>query len=98
MFFFKSTDNKSSFLTNKNFQTQLGRQIVFELELNSNEKMKKFYEEEIKKNSYSNIWKWQEFPFKENMLNTMSDLIPELKKIKENESRFDFDTFEEKND
>lgn len=94
--FFKSGDNKSSFLTNKNFQTQLGRQIVFELELESNEKMKKFYKEEMKKNSYSNIWKWQEFPFKENMLNTMSDLIPELTKIKENECRFDFDTFEEK--
>ena len=50
----------------------------------------------MKKNSYSNIWKWQEFPFKQNMLNTMSDLIPELTKIKENDSRFDFDTFEEK--
>ena len=37
---FKSGDNKSS-LTNKNFQTQLGRQIVFELELETN-KMKKF--------------------------------------------------------
>ena len=36
--------------------------------------------------------------FKQNMLNTMSDLIPELTKIKENDSRFDFDTFEEKND
>ena len=96
--FFKSGDNKSSFLTNKNFQTQLGRQIVFELELETNKKMKKFYEEEMKKNSYSNIWKWQEFPFKQNMLNTMSDLIPELTKIKENDSRFDFDTFEEKND
>ena len=39
---------------------------------------------------------WQEFPFKQNMLNTMSDLIPELTKIKENDSLLDFDTFEEK--
>ena len=50
----------------------------------------------MKKNSYSNIWKWQEFPFKENMLNTMFDLIPELTKIKKNENKFNFDTFEKK--
>ena len=34
--FFKSAI--TSLLTNKNFQTQLGRQIVFELELETNKK------------------------------------------------------------
>ena len=96
--FFKSGDNHSSFLTDKNFQTQLGRQIVYELELECNEKMNKFHINEMKKNSYANIWKWQEFPFKENMLNTMGDLIPELAKIEENENKFDFQTFKKKAD
>ena len=52
----------------------------------------------MKKNSYANIWNWQEFPFKENMLNTMGDLIPELTKIEENENKFDFQTFKKKAD
>jgi len=91
--FFQTGDKTSSFLTNKNFQTQLGRQIVFELELDSNVKMKKFYENEMEKNNYSNIWKWQEFPFKGNMLNTMQDLIPALLQIKKDDNKFDFQTF-----
>ena len=60
--------------------------------------MNKFHINEMKKNSYANIWKWQEFPFKENMLNTMGDLIPELAKIEENENKFDFQTFKKKAD
>jgi len=91
--FFNTGDKKSSFLTDKNFQTQLGRQIVFELELESNGKMIKFNENEINKNSYSNIWKWQEFPFKDNMLNTMENLIPSLLKLQESENKFSFKTF-----
>ena len=39
--FFLNLVITSLFLTNKNFQTQLGRQIVFELELETNKKMKK---------------------------------------------------------
>ena len=94
--FFQTGDKKSSFLTNKNFQTQLGRQIVFELELESNDKMRKFNENEINKNSYSNIWKWQEFPFKDNMLSTIEDLMPSLLKLQENENKFNFKTFTNK--
>jgi len=40
--YFKTKDNRSSFLTNKNFQTQLGRQILFEIELENNKEMMKF--------------------------------------------------------
>ena len=45
----------------------------------------------LKKNKYANIWKWQEFQFKENMLRTMNDLIPKLLDIKSN--KFNFSTF-----
>ena len=56
-------------------------------------------DEILKKNNYANIWKWQEFSFKENMLNTMHDLIPALLEVKrENESnKFNFQIFEKKN-
>ena len=37
-------------------------------------------DEILKKNEYANIWKWQEFAFKENMHKTMHDLAPELEK------------------
>ena len=51
-------------------------------------------EEILTKNSYANIWKWQEFSFKENMLATMNDLIPALSDIKND--KFNFLTFEKK--
>ena len=47
--YFKTKDNRSSFLTNKDFQTQLGRQILFEIELANNKEMNDFYKTEIKK-------------------------------------------------
>ena len=80
--YFRTNKNTSSFFTNKNFQTQLGRQIVFELERQTNPSFKKMSDESIKKNNYTNIWKWQEFAFKENMLKTMNDLIPAILEIK----------------
>ena len=92
--YFKTKDSESSFLTNKNFQTQLGRQIVFELELETNKEMKNFYEKEIKKNSYANVWKWQEFPFKENMAKTMSDLIPSFLNVQKKKDNHNFITFD----
>ena len=92
--YFKTNSPSTSFLTNKNFQTQLGRQIVFEIEKETNSDIKKINKEILKKNIYANIWKWQEFSFKENMLKTMNDLILELLNIKND--KFKFFTFEKK--
>ena len=96
--YFKTNSSTSSFFTNKNFQTQLGRQIVFELEIQTNLKFKNMSEEILKKNNYANIWKWQEFSFKENIYNTMNDLIPAIVKIKKDNksNKFSFQTFEKK--
>ena len=91
--YFKTKDNRSSFLTNKNFQTQLGRQILFEIELANNKEMNDFYKTEIKKNNYASIWKWQEFSFKENMLKTMNDLIPSLLEIEKEAGQYEFKTY-----
>ena len=92
--YFKTSSPSTSFLTDKNFQTQLGRQIVFEIEKETNDDIKNMSNEILKKNKYANIWKWQEFPFKENMFKTMNDLIPALLDIKSN--KFNFSTFEKK--
>ena len=88
--YFKTNSPTSSFFTNKNFQTQLGRQIVFELEIQTNLKFKNMSEEILKKNNYANIWKWQEFAFKENMLKTMNDLIPAILEIKSDSKSIKF--------
>ena len=40
--YFKTNSSTSSFFTNKNFQTQLGRQIVFEVEMQTNNTIKNF--------------------------------------------------------
>ena len=97
--YFKTNKNTSSFFTNKNFQTQLGRQIVFELEKQTNPTFKNMSEEILKKNNYANVWKWQEFAFKENMLKTMNDLIPALLEVKNDSksNKFNFQTFEKNN-
>ena len=96
--YFQTNSDSSSFLTNKNFQTQLGRQIIFEIELQTNNTIKNMSEKILKKNDYANIWKWQEFAFKENMLKTMEDLIPALLKIQKDskDNKFNFQTFEKK--
>ena len=96
--YFQTNSISSSFLTNKNFQTQLGRQIVFETEIEANNTMKEMSDKILKKNNYASIWKWQEFSFKENMLKTMEDLIPALLKIeKDNKNnKFNFQTFKKK--
>ena len=93
--YFKTKSSDTSFLTNKNFQTQLGRQIVFEIEKETNNDMKNIVVEILQKNNYSNIWKWQEFPFNKNILKTMSDLIPRLSDIKNSE--FNYSTFGKNN-
>ena len=96
--YFQTNSISSSFFTNRNFQTQLGRQIVFETEIEANNTIKEMSDKILKKNNYASIWKWQEFSFKENMLKTMEDLIPTLLKIEKNNknNKFNFQTFKKK--
>ncbi len=93
--YFETETLNTSFLTKENFQTQMGRQIVFEVEIKKNKTLKEFYNKIIKKNDYASIWRWQEFSFKENILKTMEDLIPGLQKINTN-NEFKFQTFKNK--
>ena len=95
--YFFSGDQLSSFLTTNNFATQFGREVIFEVEIIKNKTFKDFKNKEIEKNSYANIWKWQEFPFNENVLKTMKDVRPALIEIEKSQSKeskkFNFKTF-----
>ncbi len=91
--YFKSGSNNSSFLTTQNFQTQFGREVVYEIIKYKNNEFSKKTEQILKKNAYSNVWRWQEFSFKENIYKTMLDLIPELNNIPKNEM-YNFKTFQ----
>ena len=96
--YFKTNSSSTSFLTDKNFQTQLGRQIVFEIEVQINPEIRNMSKKILENNNYANIWRWQEFAFNESILKTMNDLIPAFIEIKNNnkKNKYNFDTFEKK--
>ena len=75
--YFNSFMNESSFLTTHNFQTQMGREIIFKNECIKNKIFKKNME---KKDSFSEKWKWQNMVFEENIIETIksakTNLIP----------------------
>ena len=93
--FFETDNLNTSFLTKENFQTQMGRQIVFEVEVKKNKILNEYYNKIMEKNEYASIWRWQEFSFKENILKTMEDIIPSLQKV-DTENEFKFKTFKKK--
>ena len=90
--FFKSPSKLSSFLTTKNFQTQFGREVVYEILMEKNLEFKKKSHQILRENDYATVWRWQENFFKENIYKTMLDLIPELNKISI-KSNYEFITF-----
>ncbi len=65
--YFKSDYYNSSFLTTHNFQTQFGRQVVFNNELYLEESFKEI----VTNLNISEVWKWQNSMFEENILHTM---------------------------
>ena len=82
--YFRSEFSKSSFLTTKNFQTQFGRQVVYE-----NEKdLSKDFSEKINKLKINNPilepWKWQSCIFEENIIETVNDTRKTLKEFSSN--------------
>ena len=55
--------------------------------------MEEIFNRETKKNRFANIWKWQEFSFEQNMINTMKDMKIHLADLQKNEPKYDFETF-----
>ena len=69
--YFKTDSEDSSFLTTHNFQTQFGRQVVYNNEKNLDKNFKDKITNLTKKNDFLEVWKWQNFMFNENILDTM---------------------------
>ena len=78
----------SSFLTIKNFQTQFGRQVVFENELVTSSSFKKEADKIIKKNPLAEVWKWQSCTFNDNIIETVNESRADLKNLKDLKEKF----------
>ncbi len=77
--FFRSDYEDASFLTTNNFQTQFGREVVFNNELNLDKNfLKKYKIDKFQKE----IWKWQNYMFEENIIETMKKIKIALKRSK----------------
>ena len=80
--YFKSDFDASSFLTTNNFETQLGREVVYQNELILNNEFKKKVTEFKKNNQNLNVWQWQHYTFEKDILDSMKIAKAGLIKIK----------------
>ncbi len=81
--YFMSDFDNSSFLTTNNFQTQFGREVVFENELILNSKFKNKVKKLNKKNQSLNLWRWQDYSFEKDILESMKIAKKALNKLKD---------------
>ena len=77
-----NTGGKKSFFTTNNFETQIGRQIIFEASIVKDKKLKNLYNKTLKVNKFSQIWRWQENVFEKNVFNTIVTILKSLRKYK----------------
>ncbi len=68
--YFKSDYDDASFLTTNNFQTQLGREIVFHNEIFVDKSFAKNMDN-LNQNKFLNTWQWQNFMFEKNIIETI---------------------------
>ena len=92
--YFKSDFNISSFLTTHNYETQFGREVVYQNELILNSEFRKFTTRILNKNKNTNIWRWQDYFFEKNILHSMkiakSGLTKLKKKFENDYKKFEF--------
>ena len=80
--YFKSDFKNSSFLTTHNFQTQFGRQVVYQNELALSKKFSSIIKKIKKKNPLIEPWRWQSCMFEENIIKTVNQTRKEFKNYK----------------
>ena len=78
--YFKSDYSKCSFLTTLNFQTQFGREVVYENEIALSEKFKSQIDKISNENPLLEVWKWQNVMFEDNIIQTVNTARYNLKK------------------
>ena len=81
--YFDSGNESSSFLTTYNFQTQFGREVVFEIEKIMNKKFLNEVKKLEKNNPHIEVWKWQNYMFEKQIIKTINDASKELKNFEE---------------
>jgi len=69
--YFKSDFDESSFLTTKNFETQFGRETVYQNELIVNNQFKNKVKRLMNKSPNLNVWQWQHYTFEKEVLDSM---------------------------
>ncbi len=69
--YFKSDFEEASFLTTYSFETQFGRETVYQNELILNDEFRNKVEKLKKENQNLNIWQWQHYTFEEDIIETM---------------------------
>ncbi len=80
--YFKSDYESSSFLTTHNFQTQFGREVVYQNELILNKDFKSLVEDLESDNKNLQVWRWQHYMFEKEILESMTIAKSGLEKIK----------------
>lgn len=91
--YFGSDYPHASFLTIKNFQTQFGRQVVFENELDLSESFRQKIKKITQKSPVMEPWKWQSYIFEENIIETVNESRKDLKNLSDEYDK-EFQKFE----
>jgi len=91
--YFKSDFEGSSFLTTNNFETQFGREVVYQNELILNNQFKREVEDLENKNQNLSVWRWQHYTFEKDILHSMKIAKTGLEKLKETYQK-DYSEFE----
>ena len=81
--YFKSDFEGSSFLTTHNFETQFGREVVYQNELILNNEFKKKVKKLNDKDQSLNVWQWQHYTFEKDILESMKIAKTGMTKLKD---------------
>jgi len=91
--YFKSDFENAACLTTNNFETQFGREVVYQNELILNNEFKKKIEKLSSKNESLNVWQWQHYTFEKDVLNYMKIAKTGMTKLKDKYSN-EYNEFE----
>ena len=90
--FFDSGDVGSSFLTTHNFQTQFGREVVFEIEKLLDKKFNSEVKKLEKSNPFIEVWRWQNYMFEKKIIKTI-DNARKVFKVLQDEYHQEFEKY-----
>jgi diadenosine tetraphosphate (Ap4A) HIT family hydrolase len=91
--YFKSDFEIASFLTTNNFETQFGREVVYQNELILNSEFKTKVQKLEDENQNMHVWRWQHYTFEEDILKSMETAKIGFTKLKDKYQK-NFNEFE----